>query len=276
MMEQNKQQAKFSVLMSVYYKEKPEYLRKSIDSILDQTLMPNEIVIVKDGCLGNELESVLKEFSKYDFIKVVGYAQNKGLGLALNYGVNHCSNDIIARMDSDDISSYDRFEKELKCLIDGGYDLVGSNTIEFIDEISNVISDRTMPESNQDIIKYSRKRNPFIHPSIMTYKDKILSAGNYQNCYLCEDFDLWTRMIENGCKCYNIQENLVYMRVSNDFYKRRGGIKYCRAIVCFKKKLFKKKYMSRIDYVKTKYATIIVSLAPAFLREIIYKKFLRK
>lgn len=273
MMEQNDFPS-FSVLMSVYYKEKPEYLRQSIASIINQTLMPNEIVIVKDGKIGDALENVLKEFSNYN-LKIIGYEKNMGLGYALNYGVVNCSNDIIARMDSDDIAKQDRFEKEIKYLVNNGYDLVGSNTCEFIDSIDNIISQRNMPETSIDIIEYSHKRNPFIHPSIMTYKSKIIKAGNYQSCYLCEDYDMWTRMIEQKCKCYNIQENLVYMRVGKDFYRRRGGIKYCKAIISFKKKLYKRGYMQKKDYLKSRNASIVISLMPGFLREFVYKKFLR-
>ncbi len=267
---------KFSVLMSVYYKESPAFLKKSIESLLNQTIIPTEIVIIKDGKLTEQLDGVLEEYKNNSIIRVYGYDDNRGLGFALNYGVQLCQYDIIARMDSDDISDKKRFEKELECLLKNKYDFVGSNTVEFIDEPKNVISTRIMPENSEEIINYSRKRNPFIHPSIMTYKSLIIKAGNYQDCYLCEDYDLWTRMIDLGCKFYNIQENLVYMRVGKDFYRRRGGLKYCKAIVAFKKKLFKKGYMSYKDFLKTKYATIFVSLMPGRLREIIYKKMLRK
>lgn len=266
----------FSVLMSVYYKESPIYLKQSIESILNQSVIPSEIVIVKDGKLTEQLDSVLHEYETNPIIKICGYDDNRGLGLALNYGVQQCKYDIIARMDSDDISDRFRFEKEMNCLINDKHDFVGSNTVEFVDNVDNVVSVRTMPQGNEDIVLYSRKRNPFIHPSIMTYKSVILNAGNYQKCYLCEDYDLWSRIIDLGYKCYNIQENLVFMRVGKDFYKRRGGLKYCKAIVSFKKKLYKRGYMSRKDFLKTKYATIFVSLLPGFLREMVYKKFLRK
>ena len=264
-----------SVLMSVYYKEKPEYLKASIDSLLNQTLKPTEIVIIKDGKLTNELEDVLKEYENNPLFSIYGYEKNKGLGLALNYGVLKCKHDIIARMDSDDICMPNRLEAEYN-MLNKGYDIVGSNTKEFIDNIDNVISTRLMPEAHEDIISYSKTRNPFIHPSIMTYKKVILASGNYMDCYLCEDYDMWVRILERGHKAYNIQDFLVYMRVGKDFYRRRGGLKYCKAIVSFKKKLYKKGYMSFFKYQKTKFATIIVSLMPGFLREFIYKKFLRK
>lgn len=268
---------KFSVLMSVYYKEKPEYLEESLQSIINQTVPPTEIVIIRDGTLTDELDIILENYSKqYSFIHCYGYEKNKGLGLALNFGVQKCAYDIIARMDSDDISVADRFEKELNCLIDGNYDMVGSNTKEFTGGISNVMGVRIMPETSECILDYAKKRNPFIHPSIMTYKEVLLQSGNYQNVYLCEDYDMWIRVLEKGYRTYNIQEFLVYMRVSKDFYKRRGGLKYCKAILSFKKRLYKKGFINRKQYMKTKYASLIVSLMPGFLREFVYKKFLRK
>lgn len=267
---------KFSVLMSVYYKEKPEYLKQAIESILANTVISNEIVIVKDGKLTDELDNLLLTYENNPIFKIIGYEANKGLGFALNYGVLNCSNEIVARMDSDDICAKDRFEKQLSYLLEHSeIKFIGSNTAEFIETTDNVISNRIMPEMNHEIVKYSKSRNPFIHPSIMTYKQVILDAGNYQDCYLCEDYDLWVRILKNNVACYNIQENLVYMRVSKDFYKRRGGIKYCKSIISFKKKLYKIGYMSKGKYIKTKYATIIVSLAPSFVRTWIYKHLLR-
>lgn len=266
----------FSVLMTVYYKEKSKHLKESIESLLNNTVIPNEIVIVKDGKLTDELEDVLSNYKNNPIFKIVGYDVNKGAGLASQFGISHCSYDIIARLDSDDISSSDRFEKELSYLVNNpDIKFVGSNTIEFIDSIDNEISKRFMPETSEEIVKFSKTRNPFITSSIMTYKSVILDAGNYHDCYLCEDYDLWVRILNNNVACYNIQENLAFMRVSKDFYKRRGGLKYCKSIVSFKKRLYKMGYMSRGQYIKTKWATIVVSLSPGFIRTWIYKHLLR-
>lgn len=267
---------KFSVLMSVYSKENPYFLKQSIDSILNQTLIPSEIVIVKDGPLTSQLEEVLNQYSNNKLFSIYGYEKNKGLGYALNYGVNKCKYDIIARMDSDDICDSLRFEKEIEILVDNKYDLVGSNTVEFEGTINNIISKRTMPENHDQIVKYSKTRCPFIHPSIITYKEVILSVGNYQPNYLVEDYDLWVRILQKGYRTYNIQENLVYMRVSKDFYKRRGGLKYCRNIVSFKKKIYKEKYTNWRQFFISKYSSIIVSILPGWIRTLIYKYLLRK
>ena len=265
----------FSVLMSVYDKESPNHLQESIESLLSQTLLPNEIVIVKDGLLTPQLEDVLNKYADNRLFKIIGFNENRGLGLALNYGVEQCTYDIIARMDSDDISAKDRFEKQINTLIDNGFDMIGSNTVEFIDTIDNVQSKRYMPETNEEIITYSKIRNPFIHPSVVVKKQVLLDAGNYRDMYLCEDYDMWVRVLDKGYKAYNIQENLVFMRVGKDFYRRRGGLKYCKAILRFKKLLYKNGFIKYNQYLKTKFATIVVSLMPGFLREFVYKKFLR-
>lgn len=268
---------KFSVLMSVYYKEKPEYLKEAIDSILNQTVPPTEIVIVKDGKLTEELDGILSAYAEKDErFRVIGYDKNRGLGLALKYGVENCKYDIIARMDSDDISMPDRFEKELPVFIEGNYDIVGCITGEFTGTIDNVQCRRIPPETDEEIKEFIRTRNPFVHPSVMLKKSSVLAAGNFRDMYLCEDYDMWLRMVANGCRCYNIQEYLVYMRVDDNFYDRRGGLKYCREIVKFKRLMYKSKYIGFKNCVKSSLATIVVSLMPSKMRRNFYKKFLRK
>lgn len=268
---------KFSCLMSVYKKDNSRILKEAIESVIKQTLVPDEFVIIKDGNLTKELDEILSYYEKkYSFIKIYGYEVNKGLWYALKLGVEKCSNEIICRMDSDDICVKTRFEKQISFLKKNpGVHLLGSNTNEFIDSISNVISRRKMPETNEEIIKYSKTRCPFVHPTVCFYKKDVLSVGNYMNWYLCEDYDLWTRLISKGVKSYNIQEVLVFMRTSKDFYKRRGGFKYCRSILKFKKHLRKEKYMSFTQFLKTYFASLIVCLSPNFIRAYIYKKKLR-
>lgn len=269
---------KFSVLMSIYIKEKPEHLKESLDSILSNTLLPDEIVIVKDGKLTDELNAVLDEYkSKYSIIRLCGYEQNKGLGEALRFGVENCSNEIIARMDTDDICDKTRFEKQIKFLEEhADYDIVGSNVLEFVNSITNGVGQRYMPETHDEILKFSKKRNPLVHPSMVMKKQLILDAGNYRHYHLVEDYDLLVRMIMKGGKCYNVQENLVYVRVGEDFYNRRGGWKYCKSINKFETELFKKKYISLFRYLINVCIRSAVYLSPSWLRAWIYKKKLRK
>lgn len=268
----------YSVLMSVYHKDNPEWLVESIDSILNQTIKTNDFVIVKDGKLNDELNSVVSEYCKKysDIFNIIELSENVGLGPALAIGIKNCKNEFIARMDSDDISMKDRIEKELKIIQEMNLDMVGSNIAEFTGNINNIMAYRALPENNEEIIKFAKKRNPFGHPSMLLRKSKVIEAGNYRTYYLCEDYDMWIRMFRVNARAYNIQENLVYMRISDDFYKRRGGIKYLKSILKFKTEQLKNGFYTLKDYIISSCASIVTCLMPNSIREFIYKKILRK
>ena len=272
-------QTEYSVLMSVYYKENPVWFKESIESILNQTVKTNDFVLIEDGPLTEELENIVLEYQKkyLKLFNVVRLKENVGLGHALAVGIEKCKNEFIARMDSDDISVPDRCEKELKMFNkQNELDMVGSNIIEFTDNIENALAYRKLPESDSEIKKYMRRRNPFGHPSVMFRKSKVLEAGNYRPYYLCEDYDMWIRMSKINSKFYNIQEVLVYMRIGKDFYKRRGGIKYLKSILKFKNEQYKNGFYSFKDYIITAGTSTVICLMPNFIRDIFYKKFLRK
>lgn len=269
----------YSVLMSVYYKENPDWLKESIESMLKQTIRTNDFVLIEDGKLTKELEDIVVEYErKYpELFNVVRLEENVGLGPALAKGINICKNEIIARMDSDDIAVSKRCEAELKIMSkDNSVDMVGSNIIEFIGDIDNIQAFRKLPEKDEEIKKYMKRRNPFGHPSVMFKKSKVIEAGNYRSYYLCEDYDMWIRMAQKNANFYNIQDVLVYMRISEDFYKRRGGVKYLKSILKFKKEQYKNGFYSFKDYIITAGTSSIVCLMPNKVREIFYKKILRK
>ena len=268
----------YSILMSVYYKEKPEWLKLSIESMLNQTIKSDDFVIIKDGIGPEELNKIISEYEKKysDIFNVIQLEKNVGLGPALAIGIEACKNEWIARMDSDDISRVDRIEKEYKVINEENIDIVGSNIAEFTDSIENIKAIRKLPEKDEEIKKFAKRRNPFGHPSVMLKKEKVLEAGNYRSYYLCEDYDMWIRMIQIGVKCYNIQENLVYMRISEDFYKRRGGLKYLNSILKFKFEQLKNGFYKIDDFIISSMASIVVCLLPNNLRDYIYKKVLRK
>lgn len=269
----------YSVLMGVYYKENPKWLKQSIQSMLSQTIVTNDFVIIKDGKLTKELDEIISEYCKQypDIFNIVELAKNQGLGPALAIGIKECKNELIARMDSDDISIKDRCEKQLNFFKENpDMDIVGSNIAEFIENIDNIQAYRILPEHDNEIKQYAKRRNPFGHPSIMFKKSKVLEAGNYRSYYLCEDYDMWIRMIQKDAHCYNIQEILVYMRIGEDFYKRRGGIKYLKSILKFKKEQYKNGFYSKKDYIISSGSHIFMCLMPNNIREILYKKILRR
>lgn len=270
---------KYSVLMSVYYKEKPEWLDYSIDSMFKQTIIPDEFVLIEDGPLNSDLDTVISKWEeKYPKImKVVKLEKNGGLGPALERGIIECKNEFIARMDSDDYSMPTRIERQFEIFErypDLG--LVGTNVEEFENNINNVNCSVILPEYHEEIYKFSKKRCPFRHPTLLYKKSEVLKAGNYREFYLCEDYDLYVRMLRSGCKCYNIQEPMVYMRVGSNFYKRRGGWKYMKTILKFKNEQLKIGYFSLFDYLKSTIPHIIVCLCPNFVRDYIYTNLLRK
>lgn len=269
----------YSVLMSVYRKDNPMWLKISIDSILNQTIKTNDFVLIEDGELEHELEEIILEYEKKysDIFHVIRNSKNQGLGVALAQGVLACKNNWIARMDSDDYSKEDRIEKQLNIIehFNGDIDIVGSNIAEFTNDIDNVIAYRVLPENDEEIKKFAKRRNPFGHPSVMLKKDTVLKAGNFRTYYLCEDYDMWIRMFQKNAKGYNIQENLVYMRINEDFYKRRGGIKYLKSILKFKTEQLKNGFYGVTDFTISSLASIVTCLMPNFIRDGIYKNFLR-
>ena len=265
--------------MSVYYKEKPEWLDYSIDSMFKQTILPDEFILVEDGPLTEELDKVVEKWTQKEkgIFKVLKIEKNGGLGPALEKGILECKNEFIARMDSDDYSMPDRIEKQFKMFeSDPELGLVGSNVEEFEGTIENINCSVILPENHDSIYKFSKKRCPFRHPSLLYKKSEILKAGNYREFYLCEDYDLYVRLLRSGCKCYNIQEPLVYMRIGEDFYKRRGGWKYMKTILKFKNEQLKTGYFSLKDYLVSTVPHIIICLAPNFIRDWFYRNLLRK
>ncbi|WP_281863141.1 glycosyltransferase [Planomicrobium okeanokoites] len=264
--------------MSVYHKENPEFLRESLMSMLNQTKVPNEIVLVKDGPLTDELEEVLKDFKDISTLKIISLEKNVGLGKALNIGLSHCSNELIARMDTDDISYLDRCEKQIEIFNQSRNSLsvIGSAIEEFIDSPDNIVAYKTAIESHESIKKQMKYRNPIAHPSVMFKKSHVNSVGSYKDWFLNEDYYLWIRMMEKGFIFSNIDEPLVKMRINNETYLRRGGWKY----FITQKKLFdymlQKKIINIYDYLFNNIIRFVTRVVISNnLRKIIYLKFLR-
>lgn len=274
------QNSKYTVLMSVYYKEKPEYLSLSIESMLNQTVKPDEFIIVKDGPLTTELDEVINNFvTAYPkTFNIIVNETNLGLGPALAKGIENSKNELIARMDSDDYVVSTRCERQLeKFREDPKLGMVGSYEAEFVDDIDNVISIHRVPSENDEIERFMHRRCSVLHPTVMYKKSAVLKSGNYQSVLLYEDYDLLARMVlEYHIKSYNIPEPLYYIRTSEDFFKRRGGIKYAKTVLKFKWGQYRKGYMSLMDFCISGLGQAFVCVLPNSLRKIFYMKFLRK
>jgi len=270
---------KFSVLMSVYYKEKQENLTLALESIVNQTSRPDELVLVKDGKLTKELDLVVESFAKKHpgFINIVTIKENKGLGLALRRGVKKCRHDIIARMDSDDVCHPTRFEKQIQFLIDNpAIQIVGSNAKDFIGNIKDVVSYRIFPEKHEDILKFSKRRCPLLHPTTMFRKEAIINAGNYEHFLWFEDYHLFIRLLRIDVKFHNIQEELLYFRSDENLFRRRGGLKYLLQDIRFQIFCLKSKHVNFWEFSTNLLLRISVRILPNNLRDKFYKTFLRK
>lgn len=269
----------YSVLMSVYHKEKAEYLKQAMDSIWNQTVPTDDFVLVCDGPLNPELDAVIEDMQVAypDTLNVVRLAENGGLGNALNVGIKHCRHELVARMDSDDISRPDRCAKQLKVFREHSDVSVASGIVEeFAVSTDQIDTCRVLPENQDEILQFAQKRNPFNHPCVMYRKTVVEAAGGYQDFYLLEDYYLWIRMLHNGAVGYNLQDPLLWMRAGSDMYKRRSGWKYAIS----QKKLFE--YMKNIGFISglqcftSTMIRTLSSLVPNSVRGFVYKKVLRK
>jgi len=274
---EEEQMAGLSVLMSLYIKEKPGYVEECFQSLLRQTVKADEWVVVEDGPLTDELYAVLEKYEKEypGLIKRVPLKENRGLGLALQAGVPECSNDLIARMDTDDIAREDRFEKQLEEFKnDPDLDITGSHIDEFEDTPDTIVAKRTVPLTDEAIKKYQKRRDGFNHMTVMYKKKAVLDAGNYQSCPLMEDTYLWVRMMKNGVKCSNVDDSLVFARIGKAMFDRRGGWAYFKKYRTGRKMVYATGYISWSDYAVSVMVQFIVALVPGRLRGWIFKKML--
>ena len=268
---------KFSVLMSIYKNEKPEYLKQALDSILNQTLLADEILIVKDGLLTPELDKTLDEYAaKNKTIKFLEFEKNRGLGLALRDGVVACKNEIIARMDTDDIAKPDRFEKQIQYLKDNPQiALLGSWVTEFSDNEDKPDTVTELPCNYDDIKKFAKKRNPFRHMTVLFKKSAVINSGNYRDFLWFEDYDLWVRMLQKGYIAENIPEFLVNVRADKDMFARRSGIKNIQGEIQFEKFLLEIDYINTIQFLENILIRSMVRMLPKNLIILLYKRMLR-
>lgn len=268
----------YSVIMSVYHKEKSEYLKQAIESIQTQTLSTNDFVLVCDGPLNEQLDSVIatKQQEMGESLHVVRLAKNGGLGNALNEGIQYCKNELVARMDSDDIAYPDRCEKQIAVFNTHSEVSICSGIVEeFTTDPNTVDTKRVPPETNAEIVEFAKKRNPFNHPCVMYKKSAVKAVGSYQDFYLLEDYYLWLRMLMAGYQGYNIQEPLLQMRAGSDMYLRRAGWKYAKTQAKLFKFMKQQGFIGNGQYIKSCVIRSGSALAPNWLRKFMFERVLR-
>lgn len=269
---------KFSVLMSVYFKENKFFFISSLESIINQTLCPDEIILVKDGPLTSELDEVMSDYSiRYNFIKIVSLPENRGLAHALNEGLKHCSFDLVARMDSDDISPTNRFEKQIAYLSKNpGIDVLGGNIYEFEGDLSNIKSLRRVPQFDKEIKKKGRLKSPVNHATIIFKKKKMLEIGGYNENISPEDYYLWLKMFKKGYTFHNIQEPLLLVRIDNGMIERRRGLSYLRKELFFFRTAYNENLLSLNSYLINITIRSVFRVLPSSLLKKAYELIFRE
>ena len=266
----------FSVLMSLYSKEKPEYYDACLHSIYAQSLPASEVIIVYDGPVTSELMAVTDNWSRHLNILVEKLPINVGLGPALNAGIQKCAYEIIFRMDTDDVCRHDRFEKQMSFMsANPDVGLLGSWISEFDVDVKSCHAERRVPSTYDEIIKQARHRNPFNHMTVCFRKSVVIKSGCYQNDYLYEDYALWVRVIMSGCRVANIPESLVFARVGNGMELRRGGLEYALSEIKVQRRFLKLGFITVWDLIVNFTLRIPVRLMPGNVRKFVYRFFLR-
>ena len=275
----------YSVLMSVYGKENSVWFKKAAESMLNQTAPPDEFVLICDGPLTEELETAVEELDRSypGMFQILRLKENVGLGEALRQGILLCRNELVARMDSDDIACPDRCRQQLELFQKIPELAFSSGTIaEFFDERDLESSEtaalrlRMLPQSHEEIVSYAKKRNPMNHMAVMLKKSAVLQAGNYQSAEGLEDYDLWSRMLQLGFRAGNLKETLVWARIGNGMEQRRGGVKYAGRMARFQTLLLKRGFLSLPQYIINCCIRIPVSLLPGRIGAAVYGVCLRR
>lgn len=269
----------YSVLMTIYKKDNPQYFKMALMSMVKQTKMPDEIVLVKDGPVTDELQKIIDDVCKIypDLIVQVQLSKNKGLGRALNEGIKVCKNDIIARMDSDDYSMPERCEKQLKEFEKNpSLDIVGCPVKEFVGDINNIVGERTVPFSNEDINKFVKRRDPFNHPTVMYKKSSLEKVGCYSDYRKNQDTDLWIKMFSNGSVGMNLPEPLVMFRFDDNTYKKRKSWVNTKTLIEIRWKSFRKGFNSLSELIGIAIVQMSIYILPISFQRFVYNKILRR
>lgn len=269
----------YSVLMSVYYKENPAHLRESIRSMLDQTAPPDDFVLVCDGPLNEWLDGVIAQFQEEypRLFQVIRLEKNVGIGGAANEGLRYCRNELIAKMDADDIALPHRCARQLALFGQNPQlAIVGAQLAEFKGSTSNVVAVRRVPLMHKEICRYARRRMPFNNQTIMYKKSAVQATGGYLELQRCEDYSLVVRMLQTGAFSQNLDEVLVYFRLSEDAYRRRGMRENLASFIRVRWDIHRSGFSSLADFLIPCAGQVLLSAMPNGLRDRFYRSILRK
>ncbi len=271
------QREKFSVCMCVYHKDDPRWFDDAARSILEQTAVPDQIVLVVDGPVPPALDAVIRKYEAMPVFTVVRLPENMGLGIARRTGLEQCRHGLVAMMDADDLSVPERFALQLaEFEKDPELSIVGGQITEFIDSPENKVGMRQVPLTHADIREYIKTRCPFNHMTVMVRLADIMAVGGYMDWYWNEDYYLWIRMHLAEQKFANVPQTLVNVRVGEEMYQRRGGRKYFASELGIQKLMRKHKIIGFVTFHSNVAKRLVVQvLLPNKVRGWVFKKFAR-
>jgi len=262
----------FSLLVSVYDGDRPDHIRRAMRSAVDdQTVRPDQVVIVRDGPVRDELARCLDEVQETSPVPVtfVPLGQRGGLGPALDRGLAASWFDVVARMDADDVAMPHRFEVELPLISDA--DIVGAGLLEFTGDTDEIVGQRVPPTDPARIQRYARMHDPFNHPTVVYRRAAVLAAGGYGDLPLMEDYALFARMLQGGARAVNVPEPLVYYRVGPEAFKRRGGTGLLRSELRLQREFLRRGFTTPAEYLRNVAVRGGYRLIPWWLRRAVYR-----
>ncbi len=265
----------FSVVMSLYKSDDPEQFRAALASILDQTLIPAEVLVAIDGPIGPELEAVVAEAAHEPLVRFLRLEKNRGLGGSRQVAIDAASSDIIAVMDSDDLAVPDRFARQLPVLLETNVDVVGGYIEEFDVEPGDAGRIRKVPLTHDEILRFGRWRQPVNHVTIMFRRAAHEKAGGYLPIRGVEDFDLFHRMYVSGVRFANVPEVLVQVRCGDAVFERRRGMSYLKEELAVLRRMRESRFLSRWQWGGNVAVRLLTRLAPAPVLGLLYKAVLR-
>ena len=266
----------FTLILCTYARDKPNQLKQCFESILNQTVLPSEWIIVKDGPLPDTLNKVIADLSFVNNLKIIALPKNVTQGIARNEGLKIAAHEWIALMDADDVCLPDRFEKQLSFIkADPTLSIVGGQIIEFDDIPGTSLATRNVPTTHKEILTRAKMRNPFSCVTVMFKRDLALEAGGFKYHPGFEDYDLWARMIAKGAKCTNHPDVLVHVRTGLGMYARRRGVGYIRSEWIMQHNLKNLGINNTFEFIRNLLIRIPIRLLPTKMLGRIYEKFAR-
>jgi len=269
----------FSVVMSVYKEDSLSFLMQAIESVVKQTVKPNEFVIVVDGFIDEEKKIFINGLKDKDIqFKIIQIQENKGLANALNVGIRASNFDIIARMDADDMCFFDRFEKQLLFLKENNLDVLGGQMLEFEEEIKKIVSKRTVPTDQKHIVKRMKYLNPFSHPTMMFKKEVFNSLGGYNTKTFPEDYDFFVRAYLKGFKLANLSDPILYFRLGSkksSMFKRRRGVNIAKKELALYWNFYKIGFYNFFEFLLYSFIKVPIRFLPTNFFKIVYNTITR-